>query len=129
MELLVVVVVVVVVVVDCFYTALLSALAQTHCARMRFYMSEQLSIARFVLFCFFCFFISTEVVYLRRWHGWCHMKLLPSRRVLCTPYNHAPCHFMQSHISKVHAYLAVTCRLHFWQNGRGLLRATAVTRG
>ena len=25
-------------------------------------------------------------------HGWCHMKLLPSRRVLCTPYNHAPCH-------------------------------------
>ena len=25
--------------------------------------------------------------------------------------------------------LAVTCRLHFWQNDRGLLRATAVTRG
>ena len=23
------------------------------------------------------------------------MKLLPSRRVPCTPYNHAPCHFMQ----------------------------------
>ena len=42
----VVVVVVVVVVVDCFYIALLSALAQTHCGRMRFYMSEQLSIAR-----------------------------------------------------------------------------------
>ena len=57
------------------------------------------------------------------------MKLLPSRRVLCTPYNHAPCHFMQSHIRKVHAYLAVTCHLHFWQNDRGLLRATAATRG
>ena len=55
------------------------------------------------------------------------MKLLPSRRVLCTPYNHAPCHFMQSHIRKVYAYLAVTCHLHFWQNDRGLLRATAVT--
>ena len=27
------------------------------------------------------------------------------------------------------AYLAVTCHLHFWQNDRGLLRATAVTRG
>ena len=26
-----------------------------------------------------------------------------SRRVLCTPYNHAPCHFMQSHIRKVYA--------------------------
>ena len=24
--------------------------------------------------------------------------------------------------------LAVTCHLHFWQNDRGLLRATAVTR-
>ena len=24
-------------------------------------------------------------------HGWCHVKLLPSRRVLCTPCNHAPC--------------------------------------
>ena len=47
-------------------------------------------------------------------YGWCHMKLLPSRRILCTPYNHAPCHFMQSHLRKVHAYLAVTCHLHFW---------------
>ena len=52
-----------------------------------------------------------------------------SQRVLCTPYNHAPCHFMQSHIRKVHACLAVTCHLRFWQNDRGLLRATAVTRG
>ena len=60
--------------------------------------------------------------------GWCHMKLLPSRRVLCTPYKHTPCHFMQSHIRKVHACLAVTCHLHFWQNDRALLRATAVTR-
>ena len=52
-----------------------------------------------------------------------------SRRVLCAPYNHAPCHFMQSHIRKVYACLAVTCHLRFWQNDRGLLRATAVTRG
>ena len=52
-----------------------------------------------------------------------------SRRVLCTLYNHAPCHFMQSHIRKVYACLAVTCHLRFWQNDRGLLRATAVTRG
>ena len=36
---------------------------------------------------------------------------------------------MQSHIRKVYACLAVTCHLRFWQNDRGLLRATAVTRG
>ena len=52
-----------------------------------------------------------------------------SRRILCTPYKHAPCHFMQSHIRKVYACLAVTCHLRFSQNDRGLLRATAVTRG
>ena len=52
-----------------------------------------------------------------------------SAQVLCTPCNHAPCHFMQSHIRKVYACLAVTCHLHFWQNDRDLLLATAVTRG
>ena len=31
---------------------------------------------------------------------------------------------MQSHIREVCAYLAVNCHLHFWQNDRGLLRAT-----
>ena len=36
---------------------------------------------------------------------------------------------MQSHIRKVYACLAVTCHLHFWQNDRGLLCATAVTQG
>ena len=51
-----------------------------------------------------------------------------SQQVLCTPYNHAPCHFMQSHTHKVYACLAVTCHLHFWQNDLGRLRATAVTR-
>ena len=55
--------------------------------------------------------------------------LLPSRRVLCTPYNPAPCHFMQSNIRKVYACLAVTCHLHFWQDDWDLLQATAVTQG
>ena len=57
------------------------------------------------------------------------MKLLPSRRVLFTLYNHAPCHCMQSHIRKVHSCLSVNCHLHLWQNDRDLLRATAVIRG
>ena len=50
-------------------------------------------------------------------------------QVLFTPYNHAPCHFMQSHIHKVYACLAVICHLHFWQNDWDLLHATAVTQG
>ena len=58
-----------------------------------------------------------------------HETAAVSAQVLCTPYNHAPCHFMQSHIRKVYACLAVTCHLHFWQNDRDFLRATAVTRG
>ena len=58
-----------------------------------------------------------------------HETAAISAQVLCTPYNHAPCHFMQSHIRKVYACLAVTCHLHFWQNDRDLLHAaTAVTR-
>ena len=106
---------------DRFYIALFSTLEQTHCARMWFYMNDSLFIVRF--------WISTEVVYWQRWHGRCHVKLLPSAQVLCAPYNHAPCHFVQSHTHKGYACLAVTCHLHFWQNDRDLLCATMVTQG
>ena len=87
------------------------SLEQTHCPCMWFYMPEWLAISRFEY----------------------PPKLMPhetaaiSAQVLCTPYNHAPCHFMQSHIRKAYACLAVTCHLHFRQNDRDLLRATAVT--
>ena len=54
-----------------------------------------------------------------------HMKLLPSRRVLCTPYNYAPCHFMQSHIRKVHACNLPSALLAEWRDN---LRAAPVTR-
>ena len=57
----------------------------------------------------------------------CQRESISARSVYTN--NHAPCHFMQSHIRKVYACLAVTCHLRFWQNDRGLLRATAVTRG
>ena len=43
----------------------------------------------------------------------------------CTMSFHAKPHM----IRKVHACLAVTCHLRFWQNDRDLLRATAVTQG
>ena len=58
-----------------------------------------------------------------------HETSAVSTQVLCTPYNHAPCYFLQSHIYKVYGCLAVTCHMHFWQNDRDLSRATAVTRG
>ena len=58
-----------------------------------------------------------------------HETAAVSAQLMCTPYNHAPCHFMQSHIHKVYACLDVTCHLHFWQNDRDILRATVVTRG
>ena len=41
----------------------------------------------------------------------------------------AEARFNKSHIRKVYACLAVTCHLHFWQNDRDFLCATAVTRG
>ena len=53
-----------------------------------------------------------------------HETAAVSAQVLCTPY-----HFMQSHMRKVYACLAVTCHLHFSQNDRDLLRPTVVTRG
>ena len=58
-----------------------------------------------------------------------HETAAVSAKVLCAPYNHAPCHFVQSHIRKVFACLAVNCHLHVWQNDPDLLRATAVTPG
>ena len=59
------------------------------------------------------------------------MKVLLSRHVrvfiihLCTMSRH----FMQSYICRLHASLAVTCHLHFWQNAWDLLLATVVTQG
>ena len=47
-------------------------------------------------------------------------------------YTIQPCtmlrHFTQIHIRWVHACLAVTCHLHFWQNDQDLLSATEVAR-
>ena len=71
---------------DRLYSAILRSLEQTHCARMWCYMSDKLFIA--------CFWISTKVVYLQRWHGWCHMKLQPFRRKFCV--HHTTMHHVTS---------------------------------
>ena len=107
---------------DHLYSAILRSLEQTHCARLWFYTSDKLFIARFLNI--HRSGVLTALAWLVP-----HETASISAQVLCTLYNHAPCHFMQSHIRKVYACLAVTCHLRFWQNDRDLLRATAVTRG
>ena len=62
------------------------------------------------------------MVYLQRWHGWCHMTLLLSQRKFCVHHTTMPLY--QSHIRKAYVCLTVTCHLHFWQNDWDLLHAT-----
>ena len=96
---------------DHLYSAILRSLEQTHCARLWFYMSGKLFIVRFLNI------HRSGVLTALAW-------LVPHETAAISA-----CHFMQSYIRKVYACLAVTCHLRFWQNDRGLLRATAVTRG
>ena len=105
-------------VVDRFYIALFSALEQNHCARMRFYMNDKIKKSAFLNI------HPSGVLTALTW-------LVPHETATVFVYAIQPCacHFMQSHIYKVHACLAVTCHLYLWQNYRDLLRATAVTRG
>ena len=107
---------------DCLYSAIPRSLEQTHCARMWFCMVLLFPRLRFSNI------HQSGVLTALAWLV-PHETAAVSAQVLCTSYNHAPCHFMQSHIHKVYACLAVTCHLHFWQNDRDLLRATAVRRG
>ena len=78
----------IIVIVDHFCIALF--LVQTHCAPVTCH-SE--SVAVFSFECVRAFFLyppkwcTDSAIWLL--HGWCHMKLLPSQRILCTPYNHA----------------------------------------
>ena len=48
-------------------------------------------------------------------HGWCHVKLMPSRCVLCTLYNNASYHVTSCKATYV-GCMRVTCHLYFWQN-------------
>ena len=113
---------------DRLYSAILRSLEQTHCACMWFYTSDWLFHSAFYFIFIFLNIHRSGVLTALAWLV-PHETAAVSAQVLCTPYNHAPCHFMQSHIREVYACLAVTCHVHVWQNDRGLLRATAVTRG
>ena len=54
-----------------------------------------------------------------------------SVHVLCTPYNQTPVYGVTLCKATLQdaCVFSCNCRLHFWQNDRDLLRATAVTRG
>ena len=108
------------------YTALFSALEQTHCSHVWFWMSDYLLIL--------CFWISTKVVYLQ--HCLVVTRLVPHETaaiLVRSVYTIQPYamshHFMQTHIQRVHACLAITCPLHFWRNDWDLLHATVATWG
>ena len=70
------------------------------------------------------FWISSKMVYLQRcsvgtWLVPCETAAI-SVHVLCTPYNHVLVYsVIRSHVRRVHACLAVTCHLHFWQTDLG----------
>ena len=107
--------------VDCFYIALFSALE--HSLRLHVILQEWL-----VFQSAFLNIHRSGVLTALTWLV-PHETTAILAQVLCTPYSRAPCHFMQSHIPRVHACLVVTCHLHFWQIDWDLLRATALTQG
>ena len=72
------------------YIALFSALL----SRLTALACGSTWVTSFVALFFFFFWISTEVVYLQCWHGWCHMKLQPSRRKSCV--HHTTMHHVTS---------------------------------
>ena len=76
---------------DHLYSAILRSLEQTHCACLWFYMSDTLFIGRFLLLLFLNIHRSGV---LKLWHGWCHMKLQPSRRKFCV--HHTTMHHVTS---------------------------------
>ena len=68
---------IIIIIIDRFYWSLLySAILRTPADSLRSYVILHEWIASFFLA---RFWISTEVVYLQRWHGWCHKNLLPER--------------------------------------------------
>ena len=96
---------------------------------MCFYKSDFFSFSFFFSF-LTRFWISIEVEYLQRWHGRCHVKLLPSRRVLCR-YTIQPCTMSLQSNPHTQDACVFSCNLPpaLLAEWPGLLRSTAVTRG
>ena len=113
-----------------FYMALFSVLDQTHRALVarHFEWVTVAFTARFGIF--------TQVVYLHRYlvvtrlagATWNCCRLKARSVYTIQPCTKLLCHFVWSHIRKVHMRLGVTCHLRFWQKEPDFFRATAVTR-
>ena len=117
-------------IIHSFYIVLFSALEQTHCAHWHVILNEwlYLFIARIInihgsgvlLTLFGCCMADAT-------RNCC--RLGASFVYTIQPCPSLQCHFIQSHVGMVYACFAVTCHLHFWQNGWDLLCATVVTWG
>ena len=109
-------------------SAILCLGAESLCSR-RIYDSEWVTVALRSVFWIHRKWCTHSAVWLL--YGWCHVKLLPSRRTFGVQYatKHQFTVLFRSHIRRVHVCLALTCHLHFWGNDLDLLRATAVARG
>ena len=114
-----------IIIIHGFYIALLfSALEQTHCAYWHVILNEWL----------YVFIVRIINIHgsgaLIALFGCCKCCRFGAGSVYTIePCTRLQCHFIQSHIGRVYVCLGVTCHLHFWQNDRDLVRATAVTRG
>ena len=108
--------------VECFYKALFSTLEQTHCALVA-------CDSKWVAVAFYSAFLNFHKGGVFTVLFACYMAAAISARSV---YTIQPCtmshHFMQSHIWRTLACLAVTCHLHFWQNDWDIFYATAVTQ-
>ena len=64
-------------------------------------------------------------------HGWYHVKMLPSQRMVgvhrTNMHQFTMSLYSKPHRRGVHVRLAVTFYLYFWQNDQDLLRSAAVT--
>ena len=61
-------------------------------------------------------------------HGWCHMKLQPSRYA-SSVYTIQPCTMSLHAKPHMQGGCVFSCNLHFWQNDQDLSCTTAVTWG
>ena len=106
--------------------ALLSTFGQTHCALV-VCDSDRVTAALHSAFWIFTKMVAAVFSCYMAGATWNCCRLGASSVI--QPFTSLQSHFTRSHVRRLHVWLAVTCHLHFWQHDRGLLRATAVTRG
>ena len=120
-------IIIIIIISDYFYVALFSCLEQTHCTHVT-------SDSEWVTVSFYhaLFNIHRSGV-LTALFGCCMAgatwnccRLGACSVYAIQPHTSSRCHFMQSHIVRVHVCSAVTCHLHFWQNDREISGATAI---